>query len=311
MWRALLKNERILITGASGFIGTHLTKYLLEKNYELELTFCRNKINKEFKKHTNQIMLDLKREEDLKNFPKNIKAVFHLANYAPDDDSYDSFRKTLNINSYGTLKLLEKCCNAGVQKFVNSSTISLYGSCRKGKISERHLPKPDSYYGISKLMGELFCERYNNLSNLSVISLRYSSVYGAGQKPNTVLPLFINNALKNKKIVIYGKGIKIQDFVYVKDVVEANYLALLSNESGSFNIASGKGTNIVSLANLITDIFSSGKSKVLFNNKRQGDNTNYYFDISKAKKKLHYKIRFPIKKGLINYKKNLSSNNTR
>jgi UDP-glucose 4-epimerase len=301
-----LKNKRILITGASGFIGTHLTKYLLEKNYELELTFCRNKINKEFKKYTNQISLDLKRDEDLKNIPKNIKAVFHLANFAPVDDSHDSFRETFNINSFGTLKLLETCRNTGIQKFINSSSISVYGACRKGKISERHLPKPDSYYGISKLMGELYCERFNKLSKLSVISLRYSSVYGAGQKPNTVLPIFINNALKNKKIEIHGKGTKTQDFVYIKDVLDANYLALHSNKSGPFNIASGKGTNVMNLAILIKKYFSSGKSEILLNNKRQGDNTNYYFNISKARKNLGYKVRYPIKKGLCDYKKTCS-----
>jgi len=298
-----LKNNRILITGAAGFIGKHLTRYLLEKNYELTLAFHRKRINKEFKNYTNQILLDLSREKDFGKVPKNIKAVFHLANFVPNDGSYNSVREIFNINSFGTLKLLEICCSTGIQRFINSSSVSVYGAYRKGKISERHLPKPDSYYGISKLTGELYCEKFNNPGKLSVISLRYSSVYGAGQKPDTVLPIFINNALKDKKIEIYGKGMKVQDFVYIKDVVKANYLALHSNERGPFNIASGKGTNIVKLANLAKDVFSSGKSKILFNSKKQGDDTNYYFDISKAKKKLGYKVKYSIEKGLSNYKK--------
>ena len=298
-----MKNKRILITGAAGFIGTHLTRYLLEKNYDLTLVFHRKRINKEFKNYTNQILLDFAQEKAFRKVPRKITAVFHLANVAPKDDSFESVRETFNINSFGTLRLLEICCNRGVQKFINSSSISVYGIYRKGKISERHLPKPDSYYGISKLTGELYCERFNNLSKLSVISLRYSSVYGEGQKPDTVLPIFINKARKDKNIQIYGKGMKTQDFVYIKDVVKANYLALHSNERGPFNIASGKGTNVVNLANLTKDVFSSGKSRIIFNSKRQGDNTNYYFDISKAKKKLGYKVRFPIEKGLSNYKK--------
>lgn len=298
-----MKNERVLITGASGFIGAHLTRYLLEKDYDLVLTYRGKKINREFKNHTSRILLDLRREEDLKKIPTNIKTVFHLANFSYDDDSYDTTQQTLNVNSFGTLKLLYRCGNIGVKRFINSSSISVYGTYRKGKITEKHLPMPDSYYGISKLMGELFCERFNKPGKPSTISLRYSSVYGVGQKPETVLPVFINNALKHKEIEIYGKGEKIQDFVYIKDVVEANYLALLSNECGSFNIASGEGTKVVNLADLINDIFSSGKTEVRINNNRPEDNTNYYFDISRAKSKLGFKVKYPIEKGLIDYKK--------
>lgn len=298
-----MKNKRILITGAAGFIGTHLTRYLLEKNYDLVLTCHKKKISREFKNYATCISLDLTQKESLeRKIPTDIGAVFHLANFASNGVSSKTVRKSFEINAFGTLRLLCHCCKMGVRKFVNSSSIAVYGAHRKGRSSERHLPEPDTYYGMSKLMGELFCQRFSNLNTLSAISLRYSSVYGVGQKPDTVLPLFINKALKDKEIEIYGKGKKIQDFVYVKDVVEANYRAFHSDERGSFNIASGKGTNIVDLANLITDIFSSGKSKVVLNSKKPGDNTNYYFDISKAKNKLGYEVNYPITKGLIDYK---------
>jgi len=298
-----LKNKRILITGAAGFIGTHLTRYLLEKNYDLVLTCHKKKISREFKNYATCISLDLTRKESLeRKTPTDIGAVFHLANFVSNSVSWETVRESFEINAFGTLRLLCHCRNLGVRRFVSSSSISVYGAHRQGRISERHSPEPDTYYGMSKFMGELFCERFNTLNTLSAVSLRYSSVYGVGQKPDTVLPLFINKTLKDKEMEIYGKGKKIQDFVYVKDVVEANYRAFHSNERGSFNIASGKGTNIVDLAHLIKDIFSSGRSRVVLNSEKPGDNTDYYFDISKAKKKLGYDVNYSLRKGLMDYR---------
>lgn len=303
-----MKNKLILITGASGFIGKHLTRRLLESNYELILTCHNNAIDKEFKNYTTQISLDLTRNEDLRKIHPNITAVFHLANFADNnDDSCDIMQKIFNVNSLGTLKLLYRCSEIGVKRFINSSSVSTYGNNKSGYISERSIPKPDSFYGISKFMGELYCERFDRLGKISAISLRYSSVYGVGQKGDTVLPIFINNALKNKDIEIYGKGKKVQDFVYVKDVVEANYLAINSEESGSLNISSGKGINIVSLAKMIKKIFSAKETNIILNAQKSEDNTNYYFDITKANKKLNYTVKYSLKQGLTDYKKNLDS----
>lgn len=298
-----MKNKKILITGASGFIGKHLTRYLLEKNYDLTLTYHNKKICKEFKNYTSQILIDLTQKKDFKKISGNIDAVFHLAIFSSFDDSPKTISKLYNVNALGTINLLNRCCATGVKRFINSSSIAIYGTSRKGMVSEKCIPKPESHYGISKLTGELACEKLNKQGKISAISLRYSSVYGTEQHPFTVLPKFINKARENKNIEIRGKGEKVQDFVYVKDVVEANYFALNSNESGSFNISSGKKTNIINLATLIKDIFSSGKSRIILNSKKQGDNTNYYFNISKARKSLGYKVRYPIKKGLSDYKK--------
>lgn len=297
----------ILITGATGFIGRYLVEELLKENYEVGIFVHKIPPTKDrlSNKNVKIFKVNITKEEDFSIILKDIEieVVFHLAAYIPPNDSNSYLKKCIEVNCIGTQNLLKFCYERKVQKIINSSTVSVYGkvtgSC---KLKEECALRPLTFYGMSKLMGEFLCEKYRTDFNLNIISLRYSSVYGLGQNVFTVLPIFIDKSIKNQNIVIFGKAIKVQDFVYVKDVVSANLCALKTNISGTYNIGSGLGTNVVELAKTIIKVFRS-KSMIVFDKTKPEDNSQITMDISKTEKDLGYRPHYDLESGLKNYYK--------
>ena len=136
-------------------------------------------------------------------------------------------------------------------------------------------PMPKSPYGITKLDGEYYLQSYQENFGLKTTSLRYFNVFGTRQDPKSqyaaAIPIFINKAIKNEPIIIYGDGEQTRDFIYVKDVVNANILAATtSNVSGVFNVALGQTTTINNIAKIIIEETKS-KSEILYESVRAGD----------------------------------------
>lgn len=296
----------ILVTGATGFIGRYLVEELLKENYEIGILVHKSPPPESWLggNRVKVFKIDITKEKDYFIIPKNIKieAVFHLAAYIPQEDNPSYFKKCIEVNCIGTYNLLKFCCERKVKKIINSSSVSVYGKVNalRSKLKEDHPVHPETFYGMSKLMGEFLCEQYMQRFNLEVILLRYSSVCGYGQNKSTVLPIFINKAISHQDLVIFGKGIKGQDFVYVRDVVAANLCTLRSNCKGTYNIGSGMGTNVVELAETIIKIFNS-KSKIIFDEIKSEDSSQIIMDISKAEKELGYKSHYDLKSGLKDY----------
>lgn len=224
-----------------------------------------------------------------------------MASFIPSKDSQQDFEKCIKVNVMGTLNLLEFAFKKNVTSFVYSSSASVYGSWGKLPVDESTPPQPKSFYGISKLMSEILCKKYSEDFGLNCACLRYSSVYGHIQRKDSVLPIFINQAIKNKKMTIHGRGARSQDFVYVKDVVRANVLAAQKNACGIFDIGSNQETTMTQLAKMIKKIFKS-KSKIVFDTSIE-EGPRFYLDISKAQKELSFSPRYSLEDGLKDYKK--------
>lgn len=298
----------ILVTGAAGFIGQHLVYELVRENYEVGVLINKTPTPARWLnvRPIKIFTVDISKRADFSSIPENIdfEAVFHLAAYIPRRDDFRLFRKCFQVNCTGTNNLLQFCLERGVKKVINSSTVSVYGEnnpkfCKPGEDTPLH---PSTYYGISKLMGELLCERFSKISNSTAISLRYSSVYGAGQNPTTVVPIFVNRACSNKGLVIFGEGARVQDFVYVNDVVGANLNALRLHAEGVFNIGSGTGANMLTLAETTIRVFES-KSKITLDKGKEENASGVIMDISKAQKVLGYKVNCDLESGLADYRR--------
>lgn len=285
----------ILIIGGRGFIGDYLRQELIDKNIDVFVSSS--------SKNQGFIKLDITKKEDFDNLPKDIEVIFHLGAFIPVENNIENVGKCLEINSIGTLNVLEFCRRRDI-KLINSSSASVYGFSNKFPINENSLLKPYNFYGISKLVGELYCEVFRNKYGLKYISLRYSSVYGKGQKENTVLPFFIKKVKDGKNITLFGDGRRFQDFVYVKDIINANIMALQSNNNGIYNIGSGRATTMFDLANLIIKKFSNKNINILFDKNREDTSPNMLLNISKAEDELKYKVNYNLEEGLEDYKKN-------
>jgi UDP-glucose 4-epimerase len=293
----------VLVTGANGFIGSHLCDTLIKKDYKvIGLVFGDEKIIKHFKenKKIKLIRGDLTDFKGiLKIFKKyKPKGVFHTAAVLPSSEEENNPFPFFEVNIKGTLNLLEACRLINTERFIYSSSMSIYG--RKIKylpIDEKHPISPFNFYGLSKWQGEELAKFYNRKYNINIIILRYAGVYGS-RKEKGVVAKFIKNAIRNKPLRILTNTS--WDIIYVKDVVKANIWAFEKANKLKFqiiNIGSGKEINIKDLAKRIIEIVAS-KSKIKYN--KVLPSFRFYFNIAKAKKLLGFKP-LPPDRGLFQY----------
>jgi UDP-glucose 4-epimerase len=286
--------KSVLVTGGTGFIGSHLVDAL--KDFCSVIILSRRRNIEGLK----TINADLRDENDIckKIGNLDIDIVFHLAGNvkSPGKETAEEY---FEINARGTKNLLEACRKNDIEKIIYSSSMSVFGNPLYLPVDEKHPKIPNTFYGMSKFLGEIYCMEYRDFYDLNTIILRYSDVFGPRQPPVWVTSIFINNALNNKPLHIYGSGKSSVDFVYVKDIVTANINAASKKEAigEDFNIGSGSGITIEELAKTIKKIMND--VKITYDPKeKNNDEKKFLFDISKAKKMLGYKPNYTIENGL-------------
>ncbi len=281
---------KILITGATGFIGTYLIKHLDEEEYKIT-GLSRNTNNKTIKK------IDLNNKLLLNDFFKKNKfdIVIHLG-FTINDISPS---RTFNENCLSTVNLLECCINNKIKKIIFASSHMVYGKTTYLPIDESHPKNPEDNYSISKLILENFCKMYSISHEIDVIILRISSVYGLDQLDGLVITNLMKSCLNNKQMTVikYKNGFQTMDLIHVKDVCQAIECAINSNvKYGIFNIASGKQITAYDIAKEISMI--SGVSEIKI--KKINQNTNHFlYDISNAQKKIKFKSKIKINKKIL------------
>lgn len=292
---------KALVFGATGLIGSQLVKRLLAEGFEITGVSRGPAKNKSLKYiHTE---LDVTKNEDFSKLSDKYDYVFNMVAHISPGYSTDQAFPCLLVNALGTLNILEFMVKRGISRLIHSSSVTVYGKPRRLIVKETSQTNPIIVYGVSKLTAESYCNMYSTLHNLNITILRYGSVYGPGLNQRTALPLFIEKALKNEEIILYGDGMRSQDYVYVDDVIQANLLAAKKKINGVFNIGSGIKVTMKELAYTIAEVLES-KSKIRFDRSKQQE-FSIGIDIEKAKKKLDYKPKFNLRKGLEEYKESL------
>lgn len=310
-----MKKQIVLVTGASGFIGSHICEYLLKKGCIVYGTYLKNKKDIAFlmkQKSFKGVPLDLLDFASVHTFLKKIKpvGVFHAAalhSPYPIDSPFPFF----NANGISTLSLLEACRLNGIKKFIHSSSMSVYGTHVDSlPVTEEQPATPYDFYSLSKKIAEDMCYFYGITYKMHVVILRYVGTFGPRRKWGAVNN-FIDNALQNKQFNI-RTNIN-WDIISVSDVAKANYRAFLQvKKEGCLicNIGSGKEINIVDLAKKIRK-FSQSNSKIDIQYQSNSSPYHFFVDIKKAKKVLQF-IPSDVDKGLldnIRFKQHINDHN--
>lgn len=302
---------KCLVTGGAGFIGSHIIEHLLKRGYE---TICLDNFDPTydisskkrnivpFLKNENFTLVkgDVRDKELLKDTLIGIDHIFHEAALVSVVESMNNPVKTIEINTIGTLNILNAALSGNVKKVIIASSAAIYGDAPELPKKESMKPVPKSPYAISKLDCEYAARIYFEEHGLKTTCLRYFNVYGPGQDPTSpyaaAIPIFLRKALKNENILIYGDGTQTRDFIFVDDIVAANCMAMSKGDGKILNAANGIATSINEIAQDIIRITGSD-SKVSYAKERSGDIKHSLADISQISK-LGFKPRYTMNEGL-------------
>ena len=253
-----MKNlKKCLVTGGAGFIGSHLTKRLLNEGCRVTVIDDLSEGKWEnLPKHPNLVKYKGSILDDMSKLVDGQDVIFHLAALPRLQRSMDDPWQTYKVNVDGTLNLLLQARKHKIKRFIFSSSSSVYGSQKRLPFSEKMRPNPLVPYSLQKLIGEEYCKMFSDLWGLPTISLRYFNVYGPRMNPDgpyaNLIPKFIKLISQDKTPTVNGDGRQTRDFTYVSDVVEATLLAAKSHLSGVvFNIGSGKSISVQEVAQVI------------------------------------------------------------
>lgn len=293
---------KFVVTGGAGFIGSHIAKFLVKNNHEVNVIddLSRGTLDNlhEIENMIKFSNVDISNFEEVSSAIDKPDGIFHQAALASVPQSFKEPEKYNKVNVVGTENIF-KIAKKIDAKVVFASSSSVYGDQENFPIQEEATKNPLNPYGQTKLDDEKLASKYS-ADGLRVIGLRYFNVFGIGQNPSYagVIPQFIKKLSKHESPIIEGDGNQIRSFTFIDDVVRANYLAFESNiDHDFFNIATDNMTSINELAELL--IRMSGLNlKSIYKNQRQGDIKKSYADISKVKRLLGWNPEVNLENGL-------------
>lgn len=312
-----MAKDKILITGAAGFIGSNLAEYFVKKGYPVVgldnlATGHLHNLNPILGTHNFEfINADIRDIEVCHKAVSGVTYVLHQAALGSVPRSINDPITTNEVNVGGFLNMLVACKEAGVKKMVYAASSSTYGDSKALPKVEEVIGKPLSPYAITKYVNELYADVFYKTYGLNTIGLRYFNVFGRRQDPNgayaAVIPLFTKQLMNKQSPTLNGDGTFSRDFTYIDNVIQANELAMLSTNDESnncvLNIAFGEQTTILGLVDLLKDLLSDSVKnienlKTLYGPIRDGDVPHSLASIQKAKEVIGYDPQYSLKQGL-------------
>ena len=305
------KEKKVLVTGADGFIGSHLTEALLDKGAETSI-FIKGDSQNTFKKNRlgnldavqDKLSKIIKGNIGSEDCQKQIKdndpeIIFHLAAEAYVPFSFEHPLETLKTNLIGTLNVLHAARDLkNVKQIVCTSSSEVYGTAMKDKIDEQHPLNPTSPYAASKAAADRYCYSYWKTYSLPIAIIRPFNTYGP-RHTYDVIPKFIQLALENKPLTIYGDGNQSRDFTYVSDTV-SGFLTMGCRKEAvgkAVNFGSGKDYTINETSKLIKEL-SGSSSEITHEKERPAEVNRLICDYGLAKKLFGWEPKISLEEGL-------------
>ncbi len=307
-----LENKTILITGADGFVGSHLVERFLEEKCNIRAFVFYNSFNKlgwidtlgeEQIKKIDIISGDIRDYNMVNNAVKKVDIVCHLAALIGIPYSYVAPESYIDTNVKGTLNIVHSAKNNNLKKIIITSTSETYGSALYTPIDEKHPYQPQSPYSASKIAADVVALSYYYSFNIPVSIIRPFNIYGPRQSARAVIPTIITQILKKKKKIELGNLSPTRDFTYVKDICEAYVNMIKSDylEGEIINIGNSKEISIGNLAKKIKDLMHSNaeiESKAIRKRRKSSEVNRLKVDNTKALKLINWKPIYSLDEGL-------------
>lgn len=317
--------KNILVTGGAGFIGSNLVEALLKDERIGKVRVLDNlstgfKVNIEpFLQNPNFEFI----ENDIRDYSvclnacKNMHLVSHQAALGSVPRSINDPLTTNMVNITGTLNIFMAAKETGIDRVVFAASSSTYGDSKNLPKVEDIIGNPLSPYAVTKYVSELYAKVFKTTYGLNYVGLRYFNVFGPKQSPKgeyaAVIPLFVSSILNNQSPTINGDGSHSRDFTYVDNAVQANLLALFTQDENAlnqiYNVACGQRTTLKMLWEFLQEITNSNLQPI-YGNERRGDIKDSLASIEKISNNLGYTAKISIKEGLQNtvaFHKNLNN----
>lgn len=296
--------EKVLVTGGAGFIGSNLSRKLLDLGYEVIIFDSLSKGDieniRDIKEKVKFIEGNIKNKEIIDNAMKGVDYVFHTASIQISDSS-EFLDECIDVNIKGSYNIFRSACENKIKRLIFSSSSSVYGDPEKLPTSENDLINAKDPYGASKWMCEKILEFLGKKYGMEYNILRYFNVYGPRQPAHAyytrIITGFIKKILKDEELVVEGDENQSMDLIHVSDVVNANILAMKSEAKNEvFNIGTGISTTLSEIAGMILENFGINKNasfikKKVICKRRQAD-------MKKAESLLEFRPKVNLKEGL-------------
>lgn len=309
------KRYKWLVTGAAGFIGSHLCENLLELDQDVVgldnfITGHRHNIDAVQKTKSGSFKFvegDVRNAETCLMACENIDFVLHQAALGSVPRSIETPHLTHDCNVNGFFHILNSARKGGVKRFVYASSSSVYGDHPDLPKVESKVGQPLSPYALSKKINEQYASIFHHTYSYPTVGLRYFNVFGPRQDPNgpyaAVIPRWISQLKSGQPVTIFGDGETSRDFCYIKNVVQANLLAAITTNSAAngqvFNVAFGQGTSLNQLFNKLRDLTGTDPSLTpVYTDFRKGDVRHSLANTDQAKNLLGYEPTHDIDTGL-------------
>jgi UDP-glucose 4-epimerase len=297
--------KEVLITGAGGFIGSAVANIYINKGYKVtsidnlstgylynipnEVDFYEGSCYDD--KIINQLIL------------KKYNSIIHIAGQSSGEISFENPEYDLNTNCLATLKLLNLCRKINCKNFIFASTMSVYGDQEKQPVKESSVLNPKSFYAVGKLASENYLKIYNNSYGINTTALRLFNVYGPGQnlknQKQGMISIYLNQAIKNKHIIVKGSSKRYRDHIYIDDVANAFFNVEQDKDDHDFNVynvGSGVKTTVEELILAISSCLDKVTAKYTVGT--PGDMHGIYANIDKITSNYDWLPKTQLKQGL-------------
>jgi UDP-glucose 4-epimerase len=291
---------RVLVTGGSGFIGSHVVDKLRARGHEPVIYDLRPSPWHE-KGSVDTVLGSITDREALERALHSCDAVAHLAAVADVNDVHASPEDAERVNARGTVAVLEAARRAGVKRIVYASTIWVYSDCVDDDVDEETLlPAPSHLYTSTKLAGELYCKAYQELYGIDFTILRFGIPYGPRAREAAVIPAFVNKALKGEPLTLAGDGLQSRRFVYVEDLADGVAMGLHDvAQNRVYNLASDENVTIKQIAETVKELI--GNVEIVHTPARPGDFGGKVVSSQRAREELGWTAATPFSEGVKRY----------